>query len=294
MTDTHKKIYLLLKMVFITLLLLCFHLEVNAQSFTASLQRANGESTIDYIARRVTVTGTGASTRKQTSLAEKKLWALTEARKNCITTAAQAVGEISVENKTFLQAGELKGITTSVQIQNYVQGIKQIEEKTEIQKDGSVIARVMMIVEFDGDYGLNKLLFNTFYPPEKTNPRSSPSKETAAVKKNAVSGFVFDVCTLPVEPSMTPRIYSESGDLLYGPENVSYEYAVQYGIVGYTRTIEPVKDRVGSNPVLITVKNLKPNEPAHILLSESEVKRIKQIPNYRDIFTSCRVVFLIR
>jgi len=265
-----------------------------SQNFIQTNSTREGESTVDFIQRRIVVTAKGASTAAQKSLAEKKLWALFEARKNCITLVAQAIGNMRIESKTFMETGKLKGMNISLQIQEYVRGIKGLEEHTETLRDGSVLATVSMVIEFDGNDGINKLLFNTLFPPLETKDTVSVKEKSQTHEKADITGFVFNVRALKIQPSMMPGIYSETGELLYGPDRVSRAYAVKHGLVGYTKDIKSVMDRVGDNPVLVEVLHLKPGNNASIVISKKETDRLQSLDRRYGIFAGCRVAFLIK
>lgn len=267
---------------------------IYSQDFIQTNSVREGESTVDFIQRRIVVTAKGASTAAQKSLAEKKLWALTEARKNCITLAAQTIGNLRVESKTIMEAGKLKGTNISLQIQEYIRGIKGLEEHTETLRDGSVLATVSMVIEFDGNEGINKLLFNTLFPPLETEDTVSVKEKIQRHEKADITGFVFNIRGFKIQPSMMPGIYSETGELLYGPDRVSRAYAVKHGLVGYTKNIKNVRDRVGDNPVLIEVLDLKPGNNASIVISKKETERLQSLDCRYGIFAECRVAFLIK
>lgn len=258
---------------------------VFAQEFVQKEANSTGSSTVDFIQRSLVVSGKGASTSNNRSLAEKKLWALTEARKNCITQAVIAISNIEIENTTVLKAAEMSGTLLTMRIQNYLRGIKKFDEHTEIMSDGSVLATVNMLIEFDGNNGLNALLFNTLYPLVE-----SESKIDIKYNENNITGFVFDVSRFPVRPSMTPRVYLESGELVYGPDIVSREYAIKQGIVGYTKDLKNVADRVGDNPLMINVIKLVQGDNSSIIISNNDAAKLRQ----KDVLRACRVAFLVK
>ncbi|MFC1477736.1 hypothetical protein ACFL6L_04650, partial [candidate division KSB1 bacterium] len=117
--------------IFIGVLLNVILSHAHAQDFVVSKHDRNIGYTADYFKRTITVTAVGASTARQTSMAEKRLWAVTEARKNCITQAAVAIGEIAVEGKTLLNNGRLEQTVMEVKIQEYIRGIKDLKEEYE-------------------------------------------------------------------------------------------------------------------------------------------------------------------
>ncbi|MCH7782604.1 hypothetical protein IID62_06005, partial [candidate division KSB1 bacterium] len=274
--------------IFSAFLFLLYSQSVSGQ-FVQTSKSESGETRLDFFQRSFVVSAHGASNPSNRSLAEKKLWALTEARKNCITQAVIAISEIEVENSTLMEAGRLKSTDISVKIQNYVRGIRSIEENTEILKDGSVIATVSMVFDFDGNEGLNSLLFNAVFPAEEPTGIPLEGTGTEIFENTVFTGYIFNVRDFDIQPSMTPRIYNESGVPVYGPGKVSGKYAARYGIVGYTKNSNNVKDRIGLNPMFIEVIGLKPGDKTSIVISNEDAVKMEN----SVLLSECRVAFLV-
>ncbi len=284
------------KLKYIVLVLSVFFLYCPApsQDFNIVYSDNTAESVTDYIKRSIVVTGRGASTKSQTSIAQKKLWALTEARKNCITQAAVAIGKLYVESTTFMEAGSLAGTDFSMQIGAYVRGLQAFEEETETLSDGSFAAEITLVIDFDGNRGLNALLFNELFPLEESNASQLTDNSVIRYSAKSITGLVFDVRDLPIKPSMIPKIYSESGELIFGPEHVSRDYVERYGIVGYTKDAANVLERVGENPLLLKVFALREGNAAHIVLGKDTVEQLVKIDKRGRLFRESRVAFLVK
>ncbi len=282
-----------MKTSLIILILLLVSVQVNALKYEDVLERQDQDYKIDYYNRYVTVTSIGASTIKQKSIAEKKVWAATEARKNCYTRAAIAIGNVRFSGKTLFESGRLKESKAALRIRNFVRGLSNIKESYEELDDGSILAKVTIVINFDGSQGLNNILFNDVLYSE--NNESIASKDFSEFEKEyPVTGIIFDVRDLTIEPSLAPVIYSENGEIIYSAGNVSRDYAVKYGIAGYTRNIDRAVDRIGTNPVVIKVNSLKPEDRTSIVLSKSEEKKLKMLDDKNKILKRCKVVFLVK
>lgn len=267
---------------------------VYSQDLVKSKKDATGGSITDYVKRTIVVTGRGSSKSSLTSIAQKKVLAITEARKNCITQAAVAVGGLNVESSTFLNTGELVSSEISLQISEYVRGIRNLNETSELLDDGSVTAVVTAVLHFDGNKGLNALLFNAVYPPDDYPEGSLAENKAIRFSARSVTGIVFDVRDLPIKASMTPHIYTEDGELIHGPKSVTREYALRYGIVGYTRNAKDVFERIGENPFLVKAHELKNDDPTSIIIKNEDIRRLKKLNGSDRLFHECRIAFLIK
>ena len=277
---------------FLSVVILCT--PAYSQDFTTSQMDGIGGSTTDYVKRTIVVTGRGASKSSLPSIAQKKVWAVTEARKNCITLAAIAVGGLNVESSTFLNSGEMVSSEISLQIREYVRGLRNFNETTELLDDGSVTAVVTAVLHFDGNKGLNALLFNAIYPPDNYPEGSLTENKAIRFSARSVTGIVFDVRDVPIKASMTPRIYTEDGELIHGLKSVTREYALKYGIVGYTRDTSDVFERIGENPYLVKVLELKSDDAASIIIKNEDMQRLKTLNGGGRLFRECRIAFLIK
>ncbi len=248
---------------------------------------------IDYVARKLVVTGQGASGKSESSIAQRKVKALFEARKNCITQAVSSLEEVVFSSEVALQNSRLQSSFSKVEISGYLRGIKQSEESTETLSDGSVIGTVIMTILFDGNQGLNNLLFNTMdesHAEEKTSDKGL--KQTARLKN--VTGIVIDVRSADFAPSMLPRVFSGTGDIVYSSGGVSREYAIEIGIAEFTRDMSGLSDRVGKNPELVNVKGLYLKDRSAVVVSDDTAKRLKELEDKFGLLSECRVAFLVK
>lgn len=280
-----------MKLLFIILSILFTAPICISQEFIQNYYSSSGDHTVNYLDRIIVITGTGASNKNHKSIAEKKLWAMTEARKNCITHAALAVSKVRISGKTVMKDGRLSGSRISLKIRAYVSGITDITEKYETLDDGSILASAKMIIHFDGDKGINNLIFKEYF--ENTAVATFPESSRNTGDLGKATGIVFDVREFPVEPSVYPHIYDENDVLIYGPDSVSREYAVKQGIVGYAADLNRVRDRIGDDPVILKVKSLKPGDRSSIVVGSREKTRLIELQKNFGLLNDCRVVFLI-
>ncbi|MCP4725789.1 MAG: hypothetical protein GY863_12170 [bacterium] len=281
-----------MKLLLIISAILCITSVCYSQEYIQNYKSDSGDHKLDYIDRIIVVTGTGASGKEQKSLAEKKVWAMTEARKNCITQAALAVSRVKVSSKTLLKNGKLSETSFSLKIRTFVSGIRDISGKYDILDDGSVLATASMIIKFDGNKGINDLIFNQYYTPADEKEHGTAYSKHEYSSKD-ITGVVLDVRELPIQPSIDPCVYDDNGELIYGPGSVSREYLVKYGIAGYTTDLKNVRDRIGDNPVILKVKSLKRGDSASIIIAAPEKERLIELQEKYSLLNNCRVVFLI-
>jgi len=184
-----------------------------------------------------------------------------------------------------------------------VKGV-QINSTTTIQNfetiDDTIIARVSGVVQ--GAYEVGNPRYMSDGSIERTFAVSMTGilADTVLVDDYSVaphpgggdsSGLVIDARGLGVMPAMSPVVYSDSGEVVYGPMNVTRDYAVQIGIVGYVRSVEDAKaqDRVGSNPLVITAVGTKGSANCDLIISSGDASRLPYVSGINE----CKVVIVL-
>ena len=97
---------------------------------------------------------------------------------------------------------------------------------------------------------------------------------------------------MKVKPAMTPRLVGTSGETLYGHKDVSQEYLVKYGLVGYAKSLEQAAklERVGKNPLVLTASEVTGDYHCDLVLSPEEALKLKCLG--AQALSECRVVFV--
>lgn len=259
----------------------------NAQN--ANIQEISKTShQIDYYSRTIVVVGTGSSTAGQKTKPEKKIWAFTEARKNCYTQAALAIGNVYANGKTIFESGRLKQNSFKLKINKFVRGIQYFNEKTEEMKDGSFFTTVKMLLKFDGRNGLSEILVNEMYDSTIDIHANSNSNNNSKV-----TGLVIDARGFNIQFSINPAIVTETGKKVYGVNQRNKNIASNIGVVGYTKDYQSLVKRVGKSPKIIKLKNLGLRDKSSLVISSKNFNAILNDSQFIDIFNNCKVAIWV-
>ena len=139
-------------------------------------------------------------------------------------------------------------------------------------------------------------------PPEPSAPEApapapaAPAPEAAApAAPIAYTGMVIDARGIQARPAMSPRVFDEDGNEVYGSANVDREYAVQQGMSGYARDLNAAQSnqRVTANP--ITVKALKTNGPGRsdLIIGNADAQQIRASAENMSFMKKCRVMVVL-
>jgi len=115
------------------------------------------------------------------------------------------------------------------------------------------------------------------------------------------TGLVVDARHLDVRRGISPRVYSESGQLIYGGVLASSEYVQGVGVVAYGSELDPeLIKRIQVDPeygyaLPLTVKAIGTIEPARtaVYISDADAERILQALSQYDFLARYAVIFLI-
>jgi hypothetical protein len=110
------------------------------------------------------------------------------------------------------------------------------------------------------------------------------------------TGLIVDARELSVEPSISPKIYDENGNEIYGTVNIDPDVAIEKGIVQYSKTVgDAIRDSLaGDNPIVIRAvkKGSHPYKADVVVTSEDAVWILSS--NIKSHFLeNLKVVFII-
>lgn len=109
------------------------------------------------------------------------------------------------------------------------------------------------------------------------------------------TGLIVDARGIGARPAMAPLLVDESGRQVYGSAFVSREYAVQYGMCAYMRSIDFNRLPVRVAPSPLTVKGLRtlPGNNSDIVISNADAARLRGASATLDVLKRCRVIIVL-
>ncbi|MGD9212746.1 MAG: hypothetical protein PVI90_18325 [Desulfobacteraceae bacterium] len=130
---------------------------------------------------------------------------------------------------------------------------------------------------------------------ERTKEQKKNSKTDDIGIARPYTGLIVDARNIDAIPALVPIIYDESGNEVYGPAFVSREFAVQYGLAGYTRSLKVAFDhiRVTDNPLMVKGLHLHPSGPCNIVISNADARRIRSTYDHLSFLRTCHVIIVI-
>lgn len=109
------------------------------------------------------------------------------------------------------------------------------------------------------------------------------------------TGIVIDARGLAIQPALLPRLVDESGQVLYAPEVVQTEAAVQQGYVAYAKAFEqgPAQRRIGERPLVLRALRVVDAVRVDLVLGQAEAARLRDYAATRRLLQQCRVLIVM-
>lgn len=121
------------------------------------------------------------------------------------------------------------------------------------------------------------------------------------VNEKVYTGLIVDARGLDLERGISPRIWSESGELIYGGVAAPHDYIQKYGVISYGSSVSPeLMKRVSipgkltySAPLIVEAQDVIGKTNTGVIISQQAADKILQAINNYDFFANYAVVILI-
>jgi len=122
-----------------------------------------------------------------------------------------------------------------------------------------------------------------------------PQMHTPPAGNQVFTGLIVDARGLGVKPALAPRILDENGNVVYGTQNVSREYALQIGVVGYEKDVNRARrnERVANNPLIVKAVRVEGPNRTDVVIRNADADRIRQLAQRLKFLEECRVMMVL-
>ena len=246
---------------------------------------------IDWANRTITATGIGAPNPDAPNMAVKRAGAINAAKMYAIRDMLATVKGMYLSSESTVE----NYMTTSDVVKTQVEGIAKAFKmvgKPHYFEDGSVEVTVVMSLSGDlSDVAMGGQSFDTDAPVVS----EADYKLSDIVTPGVYTGLIIDCRAVQLRPALSPKVFSKAGTEVYGSANVSKEFAVQQGMLGYLKDVEQAKQnsRVVGNPYVIKAIGVKGTNKADIIISDEDAAKIKELSSKLNFLQECRVIAII-
>lgn len=262
-----------------------------------------GQNAVDWERRVVRATGIGAPNPNAPNVAVARIGAMNAAKMVALADLIGTIKGMYISSESTVE----NYMTTSQSIKSQVEGIargyrlvprKELGETNAknpyyaLYADGSVSVTVEMSI--DGD--LSALALGGQQFADNGTGNASYDNSTNNVGENVYTGLVIDCSSINLRPALAPKILDQAGNEIYGSANVSKDFAVQQGMMGYLKNIESAKQnsRVGTNPLIVKAVTASGANSVDIVIDNNTAQKIKDLSSKLNFLRECRVIAIIK
>ncbi len=142
----------------------------------------------------------------------------------------------------------------------------------------------------------NPELMREILPMDKIGKEDiKPIKKDTKVED--YTGLIVDCRGLELMPALTVKIYDENGNVVYSESKIDGDYLFKMeGMVVYVNSekeAKDLKDRIGTNPLMVKAKGIKGKLKTDVIISNSDAEKLLASPKSVEALKQCRVVFIV-
>ncbi|MBW1795214.1 MAG: LPP20 family lipoprotein [Deltaproteobacteria bacterium] len=280
------------------------------EGFTAEwhqlVETVGTHGSINWSEGIITATGIGTPPEKYYGKPQARPMALRAAQLDAYRNLLEVTRGVRVDSTTVVRDSMVESDVIRSQVEGMVKGAQTV--KKEYLSDGTVEVTVAM----DLRGGFAQLILpkdikqvpeiKTISPALPAPPMvgdapvpPTPVPTTPTPAPTIFTGLVVDASGLNARPAMSPKIFDENEQEVYGSGYVSREFAVQQGMAGYARDMTAAQSnpRVTNEP--FTVKGLRTEGPgrSNVVISNADAGKIRSASENLSFLKKCRVMIVL-
>ncbi len=241
--------------------------------------------------------GLGVPSSKANNQALKHASALRAAKLDAARNLLELIKGINLDSSTLMSDAMISSDVVRTQIQGKVRGLRPIGQPRYFS-DGTVKIRLeARILDTIPQALIQKELAKKPTPPPleplEVQP-VAPSKKKIDVA-TVYTGLVIDATGLQTRPAMSPKVYDDKQNIVYGIANVDRSFFQKYGMASYVKNQDSAlnNDRVQGNPLLIKAIGMAGKHQTDLLISSDDAHALRQMEKTQSFLREARVIIII-
>ena len=273
------------------------------------LETISGKGSVNWSSGTIAAKGQGATPEKYYGTPQARTLALKAARIDAYRNLFEVAKGVRIESGSRAGEAMCEDDSIEAQMRELVKSAEIV--KREYHSDGTV--EVMLAMSLYGGFAQLVLPkdvkqlpeIKTIVPVPATPGEGDDAQESqdllqsdpgsATGESGTHTGLVLDGRGLHGSAALSPKIFDEKGEEVYGSAFVSREFAVQNGMAGYVQDLEAGKARPRVSDRPFTVKGLRTTVPggSDFVISNSDAAKIRSSSENLSFLRKCRVVIVL-
>jgi len=266
----------------------CMPKEVKA---SCTVQTVGG--CIDWEQGIVYATGMGVPNESLRSTAQKRYSAYQAARVVAQRNLLQMVEEVQIDSTQTVKMGMLENDSINVAVHGTIKQVSEVG-KPKVAGDGSTWVTMKMYLR-DIRSILEKNEQFEMIKPESSHAKAPAAPAASGDAKTVYSGLIIDAHSSGVKPAMSPKVFGPSGKEVYGSLKVEREFALEFGVAEYVKSLGQAKanERVKGHPLVIKGKSAGGAKGSDVKISKEDAALIQQLEQSQAFLREGRVVIVL-
>ncbi len=254
-----------------------------------------GESAcVDWDRGVVMAEGLGAPASSAKNTAQKNATALRAAKLDAARNMLEMIKGINLSSSTTMRDAMVQNDTVRTQVQGRLFGLRP-SGKPRYFSDGSV--SILMEASLRQTIPDEALISSSTggAPREISGPSSGSSGSARLDPGRVYTGLIIDARGSGAQPAMSPKIYDEEGNELYGSAYVDQKFVQKHGMAGYVRDLEQAlaNDRVKGTPAVLKALSSSGANQTDLILSKSDADQLRSLADHLNFLREARVVIVL-
>ena len=252
----------------------------------------------------VTATGVGTAPPDAVSRSQARAMALRAATVVARRNLLEIIKGVQIDATTTVRNYMVEDDAVASKVQGFLQNSQVLDVAH--MSDGSI--EVTVGIQLRGDVAETIIPPTSFSRVPVASVESAPPStvivdpETLAVPPardvapgNTYTGLLVDAKGLDVRPAMSPRIFDQDGNEVYGSASVAREFAIQQGMAGYAKDIykATLNDRIASKPIVVKAIEVTGKAKTDLVISNEDAARVRRAPGSGTFLEQCRVMIVL-
>ena len=248
----------------------------------------------------VVATGIGAISPLAQNPGMARATAVRAAKVDAMRNLLEAVMAITVSSETTVRGAAIENDVVKTSVEGMVRGARMRDidgdgrgSNSDIRYLSDTSIEIEMEVHMSGISEV--ILPPAGYAPEPIAGGAPAPASPSAPRPGTVTGLIVDARGLGLRPAMSPKIVDQNGGVVYGPGNFTREFAVKFGVAGYSKNLEQAQQdpRVVGNPMVVKGVGVQGANKADLVLAAGDVSRVKGAESSGKFLSNCKVMILI-
>ena len=187
----------------------------------------------------VVATGIGAISPLAQNPGMARATAVRAAKVDAMRNLLEAVMAITVSSETTVRGAAIENDVVKTSVEGMVRGARMRDidgdgrgSNSDIRYLSDTSIEIEMEVHMSGISEV--ILPPAGYAPAPVAGGAPAPAAPAAPRPGTVTGLIVDARGLGLRPAMSPKIVDQNGGVVYGPGNFTREFAVKFGVAGYS------------------------------------------------------------